>query len=80
MNKKPNIKSSEFKSWHYCPRQWYLQRTQKRKVCNSATRRGVKFHNHMSHDVKAVQKAQKGLQVILLTGGIVCIFLLLSRF
>jgi hypothetical protein len=71
---KPNIRSGEFRSWSYCPRQWYLLRTTKRRINTAASRKGMEFHRSHSQKVEAVQKAQSNFKTIIV-GGIVCLLL-----
>lgn len=72
--------SSEFRQWDFCPRQWFFIRTVGRKRKNAASRKGMEFHRNMSGGVKEVQKAQRWFMAAAITGGIVCIFLLVSQF
>jgi len=82
MKKKETIKASEFSTWEYCPRQWYLSKTIGRRINNSSSRRGVELHNIQSKAVKTVQNEQSRFitATTLTIGGIICIlFFLLSR-
>ena len=74
-----NIRSSEMRSWSYCPRQWYLRRTTGRKISCQASKRGLEFHNKQAQHVRAVRNTQSILTKTLMIGGIVCLFLLLSQ-
>lgn len=81
MKNNRNRNSNEFRQWDYCPRQWYLNKTQGKRRGNSATRKGMDFHRNMSKGVKSVQTAQRVFKTAaIITGGVICIFLLASRF
>jgi hypothetical protein len=70
------IGSSEFKTWNFCPRYWYLMRTSGRSAQGAAIQRGNAYHKKMSKGVVAVKQSQSAFVKALVLGGIICILLM----